>query len=115
MYKLETEPRYWWPVTVAQPDKDKPGTIVEQQLEAEFRWLDSQELKDWQDDVQARQLLDPDAVPLVCTGFRHVQLEDGTPMASTPENLALLLRGQGVATAFVKAFYTSRAKAAEKN
>jgi hypothetical protein len=115
MFKIEAEPKYWWPVTVPRPDPGKPGQIVEHQLEAEFRWLSDDGYKEWLDDVKARQLGDREAMPLVCTGFRNVQLEDGSPMASTADNLAALLGQQGVARAFAKAFLASRDKAAEKN
>lgn len=116
MYRIQTEPRYWWPVVIRQPDPAKPGTIAEHTLEAEFKWLDAQAYAGWLQQAGEQQLSDAQAVPLVCTGFRHVQQEDGTALPNTAENLALLLASDhAVSRAFAAAFIASRVKAAEKN
>jgi hypothetical protein len=115
MFKLVTEPRYWWPVAIRRPDPAKPGEIVEHTFEAEFKWLSSENYQAWLDEAQKNNEPDSVCVPKVCTGFRKVLLEDGKPMESTPENLALLLSQREVANAFAAAFIGSRAKAAQKN
>jgi hypothetical protein len=116
MYRIQTEPRYWWPVKIRQPDPAKPGAIVEHELEAEFKWLPAEKYEAWLEHVGQAQLADKDAMPEVCTGFRKVRQEDGSELANTPDNLALLLGSdKAVARAFAAAFFESRAKAAEKN
>lgn len=115
MFKIETDPRYWWPVVVAIPERDKPGAIAEHKLEAQFKWLSPDAYQAWLDEAHDKNLGDAQCVPQVCTGFRHVLREDGQPLESTAENLALLLGDKQVARAFAKAFIESRAKAAEKN
>jgi hypothetical protein len=115
MFQLVTEPRYWWPVVIRRPDPAKPGAIVEHTFEAEFKWLSSEDYQAWLAEAETKQQPDSECVPKVCTGFRKVLLEDGKPMESTADNLALLLSQREVANAFAAAFIGSRAKAAEKN
>jgi hypothetical protein len=115
MFKIEHEPRYWWPVTVHSPDPARPGEFTEQQFEIELRWVDDDVHDEWYQRVQSQDLKDRQAMPEMCTAFRGVLQEDGTPLACTPETLALLLRKGGVATAVAKAYFASRRQAAEKN
>jgi hypothetical protein len=116
MYRIQTEARYWWPVTIRQPDPARPGVIAEQVLEAEFRWLTGDEHNAWLARAQEHKLPDSAAMLEICTSFRNVLQEDGTPLPTTPENVKRLLESDSaVALAFARAYFDSRAKAAEKN
>jgi hypothetical protein len=114
MYRIQTEPRYWWPVKIRQPDPAKPGAMLVHEFEAEFKWLTQQDYDAWLANVGQRT--DAEVMPEVCTGFRKVRNEDGSELANTPDNLALLLASdKAVGHAVAAAFFESRAKAAEKN
>ena len=123
MFKLETDPRYWWPVTILLPDPQQSGQFVEHQCEAEFRWLSSREYEAWLNQVVKSNIDDAQAMcgvwsggAAVCVGFRGVAQADGTPLESSAASLERLLVNDALlARRFAKAFFDSRAKAAEKN
>ena len=115
MYRIQSEPKYWWPVVVKLPDPSKPGQMAEHRFEAEYRWLDDANHKALIAESIEKALSVTDAVSRVCVGFRHVEHEDGSPMQSSTEALGVLMRAQGVAAALWHAYLDSRAKAAEKN
>ena len=45
MFRFVKSLTFWWPVTVREPDPDRPGTIVEQSFEAQFRLIDDARAK----------------------------------------------------------------------
>jgi hypothetical protein len=115
MFRIETDPAFWWPVTVRRPAPDKPGEFVALKFEAQYRWLSDADYDALLRECVDKQLLVADVVPRVCMGFRHVQHEDGSPMESNAANLALLCAQQGVPRALWDTYRECRDKAAEKN
>lgn len=45
MFKVVPNLTFWWPVKVLEPDPERPGKLVTQEFEAEFKLLDREEAK----------------------------------------------------------------------
>lgn len=115
MFKIETEPLYWWPIAVRWPAPDKPGEFVEHGFQGRYRWLDDKVHAALVQECIEQKLAVEVAAQRVLVGFRHVQAADGSPLEDTPHNLSLLLGQQGVARAAWDTYVVTRDKAAEKN
>jgi hypothetical protein len=115
MFRIESEPKFWWPVSVRRPDPAKPGEYRELKFEAQYRWLSDRDYDLLLKECLEQQLMVADVVPRVCVGFRQVEREDGSPLESTPEGLLLLCAQQGAARALWDTYRECRDKAAEKN
>jgi hypothetical protein len=115
MFRIEQDPRYWWPVVIRRPHADKAGELIEHVFEAQFKWLEPGAFVAWANAASEKQLTDAQCMPEVFTAFRNVQRADGAPLDSTAENIELLLQDRQVAAAVAAAFIASRERAAEKN
>lgn len=105
MFKLGPA-AYWWPVEVFTPADG--GQVERSEFAVQFRYLDTEAHGALLDEVRTQQLGDPAFCRRVMTGFRDVAMPDGSMMAYSDDNLALLLRQPGVATAITKAYFASR-------
>lgn len=114
MFKIQSKPTYWWPVLLRQPHPEEAGKMVEATIHVQYRWLDIDEHAAFMADAAEKSLSDRDAMPAVVECFRTFETDQG-PFAFSAENLALLLKQPGAATAVARAYFDSRKEAEQKN
>lgn len=115
MFKLQDDPRYWWPVKVQQPHPEDAEQTVETSFEAEFKWLDDDAHDDYVKKAGEQRLDDRQAVPEVFTGFRKVFDDNDVEVPCTPDTMRRLLAQPGVATCIARTYFVSRREVVLKN
>lgn len=124
MFKVVPNLTFWWPVKVLEPDPERPGKLIEQEFEAEFRLLDRKETKasaETRRQIMARLSPDLDEASLkaiadeleahdegtvrrVLVNWRKVVDDKGNPIAFDEKTFAALYDMDRVRAAFNRAY-----------
>ena len=124
MFKVVPNLTFWWPVKVLEPDPDKPGKLIEQAFEAEFKLLERSEAKasaEARRQIMARVSPDLDeetlkaiadeleahdkaAVRRVLVDWREVVDGKGNPIPFDDQTFAALYNMDRVRAAFNRAY-----------
>ncbi|PKR90869.1 hypothetical protein CXZ10_05835 [Pleomorphomonas diazotrophica] len=124
MFKVVPNLTFWWPVKVYEPDPDKPGKLIEQEFEAEFRLIDRAEAKasaEARRQIMARlspdldeealkaigdelEAHDKEAVRRVLVGWRNVVDDKGNPIAFDEKTFGELYNMDRVRAALNRAY-----------
>ena len=114
MFTLAVTPAYWWPVVVNAPTDD--GEVGTSQFDAQFKRLTQTEYDALVASLKGSAALgDVSIARSLVIGWRGVNDGQGQAITFTDGTLGQLLDIQGTATAIVRAYTGSLAKAAEKN
>ncbi len=117
MFELAQTPTYWWPVSLSLPKGgDSVGQTETIALEVEYHRLDEDGMDALLKRIERDKPADRELAPQLMRGFRHLPAPDAAKVAySSPDDVRALLRVPGAGSAVVRAFFESRAPAAEKN
>lgn len=92
-FRLVEHPRYWWPMVVRLPDPDKPGEVIEQQLEVLLQARPQDELIADQRRINAMSdpveqvIAEREALKEAIKGWRGVVGDDGADVTFSPDVL----------------------------
>lgn len=115
MFKIDKTPAYWWPVKFQSPAAgEQAGALVAHEFEVQFVRLGVEAFEALNAQILRESLKDRDIVPRIVRDWRKVE-DGGASLPFTPANLGHALDVPGAAAAIVRAFWDSRAPAAEKN